>query len=532
MDLQGYTFIPTIVSETGATIKAFVSTLSAASNRHNLYLSGSAQNYIEGNVGIGTPTPFGKVDVKDGEIFVTTSTNANLRSRLTYQGLYVSRSSDGGYAEQIISTSSAWQYHSRNSHVFYRDTLPYFSMGGLVVGSFINLNTTGNVLINTSTDNGYKLQVNGNAYLAGSAGTTTLNVDFGNVNSNVKILSHGSSDFSQLQIGTNFSLSRNGGGDPSISTTFGLGIISNSLSLQTSTAAPGKLWIKGNYGLGSAYFGANNSNGVTASTLYFQNSETPTAVQNVLATFNLWGISDNATVPTLPASSMFSLHSTTRGFLKPRLTTTQKNAITSPATGLEVYDSTTNTPNYFNGTTWVGVASNQSTGLSPGLFSQTSDSVAVTNTTVESSLISTGVGTLSVPANGFQVGAAYIAYFSGVMSSQNNATMEIHLRSNGFVLANTDSMILSATTGKFWELHVNFVIRAIGGGGVAAIVTSGRFSYNKNSGNNPESIGFSDVNNTTFDTTINNTLAVTATWGNASPSNSIQTRLFNLYRVY
>jgi hypothetical protein len=171
-------------------------------------------------------------------------------------------------------------------------------------------------------------------------------------------------------------------------------------------------------------------------------------------------------------------------------------------------------------------------GLSPGLFSQTSDSVAVTNTTVESSLISTGVGTLSVPANGFQVGAAYIAYFSGVMSSQNNATMEIHLRSNGFVLANTDPMILSATTGKFWELHVNFVIRAIGGGGVAAIVTSGRFSYNKDSGNTPESLGFSDVNNTTFDTTINNTLAVTATWGNASPSNSIQTRIFNLYRVY
>jgi hypothetical protein len=234
----------------------------------------------------------------------------------------------------------------------------------------------------------------------------------------------------------------------------------------------------------------------------------------------------------LDNSAKLQINSTNRGFLAPRMTTAQKNAITSPATGLEVYDSTTNTPNYFNGTTWVGVASNQSTGLSPGLFSQTSDSVAVTNTTVESSLISTGVGTLSVPANGFQVGAAYIAYFSGVMSSQNNATMEIHLRSNGFVLADTNPMILSATTGKFWELHVNFVIRAIGGGGVAAIVTSGRFSYNKDSGNTPESLGFSGVNNTTFDTTINNTLAVTATWGNASPSNSIQTRIFNLYRVY
>jgi len=131
-----------------------------------------------GNVGIGTSTPFGKVDVKDGEIFVTTSTNANLRSRLTYQGLYVSRSSDGTYPEQITSASSAWEYHSRNSHVFYRDTLPYFAMGTLFVGSFINVNTTGNVLINTSTDAGYKLDVNGSARvgslgLYGNNGTIT-----------------------------------------------------------------------------------------------------------------------------------------------------------------------------------------------------------------------------------------------------------------------------------------------------------------------------------------------------------------------
>jgi hypothetical protein len=118
---------------------------------------------VNGRVGVGTLTPFGKVDVRDGEIFVTTSTNANLRSRLTYEGLYVSRASDGTYREQIISTSSAWQYHSRNSHVFYRDTLPYFALGALFVGSFINVNTTGNVLINTSTDAGYKLDVNGTA---------------------------------------------------------------------------------------------------------------------------------------------------------------------------------------------------------------------------------------------------------------------------------------------------------------------------------------------------------------------------------
>jgi hypothetical protein len=57
IDLRGFSFAPTIVSETGSAIKAFWSGLSAASNRYNLFLSGSAQNYIAGNVGIGTLSP-------------------------------------------------------------------------------------------------------------------------------------------------------------------------------------------------------------------------------------------------------------------------------------------------------------------------------------------------------------------------------------------------------------------------------------------------------------------------------------------
>jgi hypothetical protein len=42
------------------------------------------------------------------------------------------------------------------------------------------------------------------------------------------------------------------------------------------------------------------------------------------------------------ASSKLTINSTTQGFLPPRMTTTQKNAITSPAAGLVVYDTTLN----------------------------------------------------------------------------------------------------------------------------------------------------------------------------------------------
>jgi len=47
-----------------------------------------------------------------------------------------------------------------------------------------------------------------------------------------------------------------------------------------------------------------------------------------------------------------SMSSTTQGFLPPRMTTTQKNAIASPAAGLVVYDSTTNKLQCYNGSTW------------------------------------------------------------------------------------------------------------------------------------------------------------------------------------
>jgi hypothetical protein len=53
------------------------------------------------------------------------------------------------------------------------------------------------------------------------------------------------------------------------------------------------------------------------------------------------------------ASSILDLTSTTLGLLVPRMTTAQKTAITSPATGLLVYDGTLNLFYYWNSSAWV-----------------------------------------------------------------------------------------------------------------------------------------------------------------------------------
>ena len=59
---------------------------------------------------------------------------------------------------------------------------------------------------------------------------------------------------------------------------------------------------------------------------------------------------DNATPD---ASAMLDVQSTTKGMLIPRLTTTQRTSIASPATGLLVFDSDTNSFWFYDGSAWT-----------------------------------------------------------------------------------------------------------------------------------------------------------------------------------
>lgn len=62
--------------------------------------------------------------------------------------------------------------------------------------------------------------------------------------------------------------------------------------------------------------------------------------------------------PTPDASAALDVTSTTQGMLVPRMSTAQRNAISSPARGLMVYDNTLNNFYFFNGSAWtlVGAA--------------------------------------------------------------------------------------------------------------------------------------------------------------------------------
>lgn len=168
-----------------------------------------------------------------------------------------------------------------------------------------------------------------------------------------------------------------------------------------------------------------------------------------------------------------------------------------------------------------------------GLYSQTSDSAIVSGSTVETSIIGPGVGVLSVPANGFQVGDSFRVDMGGVMNAQNSETITIRVTGDSSVLLNSGAQNLgSSVIDDIWSLFVNFTIRQVGTAGSASISSVGRFSFTKTNNGTVQGFGFETLNNTTFNTTGSNTLGITVQWGSSNVSNNIKSNTFVLNKIY
>jgi hypothetical protein len=281
-------------------------------------------------LGIGTETPlnpihaFGNTNANYTGINVSNSSTGN-SAISTIQvandtGAFTIQALGSGYtASGVLQPNSArFRSSAALSNGFFMGT----SSGNLVL--FTNDNerlrvreTTGNVLINTTTDAGFRLDVNGTARVSGnllltngiiatSTATTRLQGSLNYFTHN-RIASSGLFGFQISTYGTVASFWR--WTDTTYDTEIG-GSSSLVGGLKLFTAGTEKMYITsgGQVGIGTS---------------------------------------------TPNANAALELSSTTRGFLPPRMTTTQKNAIASPATGLMVYDTTLNLISVYNGTTWI-----------------------------------------------------------------------------------------------------------------------------------------------------------------------------------
>lgn len=105
------------------------------------------------------------------------------------------------------------------------------------------------------------------------------------------------------------------------------------------------------------------------------------------------------------SSAALDITSSNKGLLKPRMTTAQRTAIATPATSLEVYDTTTNTTWYYNGTSWVNAGSPTTTvsnASTANNLTTTVNGVFATAVPMVNSVANTVSGnTVSTSVNGF-----------------------------------------------------------------------------------------------------------------------------------
>lgn len=170
--------------------------------------------------------------------------------------------------------------------------------------------------------------------------------------------------------------------------------------------------------------------------------------------------------------------------------------------------------------------------LNYGLFAQTANSTVITATDRENTLIDGGVGTLTVPANGFSVGDSFRVEMGGIMSAHNNDKITIRLKAGSVDLGDSGPLTLPQISNQVWALSVTFTVRAIGGAGVASIVSLAQFHILKKASGTQQGFAWNTINSTTFDTTISNTLNITAQFSSTNANNSIYSDIFTLIKTY
>ena len=179
----------------------------------------------------------------------------------------------------------------------------------------------------------------------------------------------------------------------------------------------------------------------------------------------------------------------------------------------------------------ITAASNGTGGtVSIGNYAQTANSATI-NTTGEQSIVGTGVGSLSIPANIFAVGDSFHGKMGGLINATGGggrSEIILSIKTGTTILASTGVFDLDNATNQGWEVELDFTIAAIGATGT--ICTNGNFAYTKN--NNRQVFGYIFQDVQAIDTTVSNTLDVTVEWNVFNGGDDIYSANFVLYKVF
>jgi hypothetical protein len=187
---------------------------------------------------------------------------------------------------------------------------------------------------------------------------------------------------------------------------------------------------------------------------------------------------------TPPVTSLLNLTSTTRGFLQPRMTTTQRNAISAPAEGLRIYNTTTKKENFYNGTIWVEIQNDAVNGTLNKLAKFTPDGTHVGDSAISddgfSILIQEPTFITGTSATDSPLGSELLTSSDWTSTgwTGNFASGFTHTTGNTSVLSNT----IAANVGSYYQItytitgrSAGYVDISFGGESKVQITSSGAF---------------------------------------------------------
>jgi hypothetical protein len=341
---SGFTFTPTTSlllnnSVTAASAIArgqnITSTLTAAANSDVLvgldvnptFTNGAftgVQNHaarIQGNTVIGATTYSTMLYGEIPKLFVNGGTKLNATVLLGTSNIQFSGNNVSWEATGITNNLPEWRADATGIKFGNYLSLPLrISVNGTENARFFS---TGNVAIGTTTDAGYKLDVNGTARFSDNLFSDKFLLIGTSANA-------WGSFTSALQIG----------GSSTYASLNNITYIGNNTFFSAAwkyqnTAPSARIEIQD----GFKFFIAPS--GTAGTNITYTQPMTINSSGNVLI-----GTTTNA------ASSKLTVESTTQGFLPPRMTTAQRDLISSPAAGLIIYNTSTNKHQGYNGTTW------------------------------------------------------------------------------------------------------------------------------------------------------------------------------------
>ena len=157
------------------------------------------------------------------------------------------------------------------------------------------------------------------------------------------------------------------------------------------------------------------------------------------------------------------------------------------------------------------------------IFTQTADQT-IADTTDETSLFGTGVGTLTLPANFWVVGKTIRIEIHGDFADTGNPTARIKVKLDTVECSDSTAITLSGLGGiEEWETEVIMTCRSTGGSGTIETVVD--WEYETTTGSS--AIERLDISGTlqTVNTTQSDTLDVTFQWGTANALNTLHSHV-------